>query len=80
MVQEVMPLFQVLSKLRLIWTSSQYTKDLVLLTTLVDHCDEKGANVRIKGVDSINKTEIYGTDKDLYLGKKLEEKLLQGLQ
>ena len=47
---------------------------------LVDHSDEKGANVRIKGVDSINKTETYGTDKDLYLGKKLEEKLLQGLQ
>ena len=37
---------------------------------LVEHYRKKGPNARIKGIDRINKTNIYDTYRDLYMSQK----------
>ena len=37
---------------------------------LVEHYRKKGPNARIKGIDRINKANIYDTYKDLYMSQK----------
>ena len=77
MVQEIMQLYQIPSKLRLILILNQQTRHIVLLIMWVGHSSRK----RSTGNDTINNSDIYDTYKDLYLSEKERGKrLLQGIQ
>ena len=76
MVQEIMQLYQMPSKSRLILTLNQQTSRVVLRIMLAGHSYQYLLNQAMvlllgsKEIDTINNSDIYDTYKDLYLSNK----------